>query len=92
MTDEVLTIGLRGVVAAGIGRSSVEVPVPADGVCISRLLAAVVRNEPRLERYLALREPGHLRLIVNGRSLAEGEDPTVYGSDSILLLAAVSGG
>lgn len=92
MRDAVLSIGLRGVVAAGLGRSSVELPVPAEGIAVSRLLAAAVGSEPRLERYLTLRRSGQLRMVVNGRSVAAGEDPTVYGSDSILLLAAVAGG
>ncbi len=92
MTDGLLSIALRGVVAAGLGRTSVELLVPTMGVPVSRLLARAVNEEPRLERYLALRESGQLRMIVNGRTVEAGEDPTVYGSDSIMLLGAVSGG
>ena len=87
-----LTIGLRGVVAAGLGRSSVELSVSADGVAMSDLLRLAVGVEPRLERYLALRKTGQLRTIVNGRTISAGDDPTVYDSDAIVLLAAVAGG
>jgi hypothetical protein len=87
-----LSIGLRGVVAAGLGRSSLELSVPADGIAISLLLRLAVGAEPRLERYLALRDTGQLRTIVNGKAIAAADDPTVYGSDAIVLLAAVAGG
>lgn len=87
-----LCIGLRGVVAAGLGRSSLELFVPAEGIAVSRLLLLAVGAEPRLERYLALRDTGQLRTIVNGKTVAAGDDPTVYDSDAIVLLAAAAGG
>lgn len=87
-----MSIGLRGVVAAGLGRSSVELAVPANGIAVSRLLHLAIGTEPRLERYLALRDTGQLRTIVNGRTISAGDDPTVYDSDAIVLLAAVAGG
>lgn len=87
-----LSIALRGVVAAGLGKSSLELSVPADGIAVSSLLRLAAGAEPRLERYLALRDTGQLRTIVNGKTVAVGDDPTVYDSDAIVLLAAVSGG
>lgn len=90
--EGLLSIGLRGVVAAGLGRRSLELPVPAEGIAISRLLLLAVGAEPRLERYLTLRDTGQLRTIVNGKTVAACDDPTVYDSDAIILLAGVAGG
>jgi ThiS family len=87
-----VTIRLRGVVAPGLGRSSLEVPVPAGGMAASRLLASAADADPRLERYLQLREEGSLRVLVNGKAVQPADDPTVFETDDVVLLAAVAGG
>lgn len=82
-----MTVQLRGVVAAGVGARSLELALPAGGAPLSRVLALLRQREPRLERYLP-----QARLLLNERSLADGEDPLVQDSDELMLLVAVAGG
>jgi len=84
---------MRGTIAAGLGKRSLEVSVPPEGLALSRVLALLLERDPRVGRYLGRSIGGAaVRAVVNDRTVAEGEDPLVSDRDEIMLLMAVAGG
>ena len=88
-----MEIQVRGGLRAALGRGTVEVDVPPEGLPLSAVLAQVAATDPRARRALAGVQRGQvLRVVRNGTLLNGIDDPWITQGDELLLLVAVQGG
>lgn len=88
-----MRIELRGTIRAALATSAVDVQVPAAGIPLSQLLAAIAAAHPRAAGYLSAGTAGDaLRVVVNGAVARPKDDPRIHPTDAVLIMHAISGG